>query len=302
MRWVVERESAQYHPVAQAVFQWSFASLTEDRRRNIGQMKAFAKHGLAANGIEVHVQIGVDHDVSTVHAGSEQFICDNGIDCSSSTIRCSDSGNEIMVHFAVDHRYTGRIHLQDTIREEAISVVAYLGRKLHLNLSLLTGDTENEARRVSKTLGITTVASHSMPIEKKSFIQRIKYQDPRYCVAMVGDGLNDSPALAAADVGIGLSVNGPSRASISESTNAQIPDIIFTSPNVRRLLEVLQIAQKTLAQANWNMYWAISYNSVAVALAMGVAEPIRLKVDAAHAGTMMAMSSISVLLERMAEL
>lgn len=292
---VAERESAQYHPVAQAVFQWSFSSLTEDRRRNIGQMKAFAKHGLAANGIEVGIQIGAGHDVSTVRAGSEQFMCDNGIDCSSSTIRCSDFGNQIVVHFAVDRLYIGRIHLHDTIREEAISVVAYLGRELHLDLSLLTGDTENEARRVSKTLGITTVASHSLPIEKKSFVERIKNQNPRHCVAMVGDGLNDSPALAVADIGIGLSMNGSNRASISESTNAQIADIIFTSPNLRRLPEALQIAQKTLTQANWNMYWAIGYNSTAVALAMGVAEPIGLKVDAAHAGTMMAMSSISVL-------
>ena len=292
---VAERDSAQCHPVAQAVFQWTFSSLSESHRCRVSQAQTFATPQSSGNGIEVRVQVLSSDHGSVVHAGSERFLLQNGIDWSCSGTQCSKEGNQILVHCAVNHQYIGTIRLQDTVRREAPSVVAYLGQKMRLNMSLLTGDTESEAQRVSKQLGITTVASHSLPVEKKFFIDTIHNHSQTSVVAMMGDGLNDAPALAAADIGISLSMSLSSRDSISQSTNSQISDVIFTSPDLRRLPEVLQIARKTVDQSDWNTCWAVAYNSVAVALAMGVAEPVGLKIDAARAGTMMALSSISVL-------
>jgi Cu+-exporting ATPase len=292
---VAERESAQCHPIAQAVFRWAFSSLSKSRRCEISRAKAFTRPNLSGNGIEVQVQMLSSDGGTLVHAGSERFLLQNGIKWPRFQTQCSKEGNQILVHFAVDHQYIGRIRLQDTVRREAASVISYLSQELHLNLSLITGDIESEAHRVSKQLGISTVASHSLPVEKKLFIERIRKQSRTSSVAMIGDGLNDSPALAAADVGISLSMSLSGQPSISEATNSQLSDIVFTSPDLRRLPEVLQIARKTLDQSNWNTYWAVAYNSIAVALAMGAAEPVGLKIDAARAGTMMALSSISVL-------
>jgi Cu+-exporting ATPase len=290
---VAERESAQCHPIAQAVFRWAFSSLSESQRWEISHAKAFATPNSSGNGIEVRVQMMSRGSV--VHAGSERFLLQNGIEWPCHRTHCSKEGNQILVHFAVNHQYIGRICLQDTVRREATSVVAYLSQKLHLNLSLLTGDTESEAQRISKQLGISMVGSHSLPVEKKLFIERIRNESPTSSVAMIGDGLNDAPALAAADVGISLSMSLLGRPSISHTTNSQVSDIVFTSPDLRRLPEVLRIARKTVDQSNWNTYWSVTYNSIAVALAMGAAEPFGLKIDAARAGTMMALSSISVL-------
>jgi P-type E1-E2 ATPase len=161
---------------------------------------------------------------------------------------------------------------------------------------MLTGDIESEARRVSKILGIQTSASHSLPQDKRAFVEALRTKSPNNCVAMMGDGLNDSPALAGADVGVCIS-RGFHRApnSISETTNARISEVIFTSPNLSRLPELLEIAQKTMRQSTWNMRWAVVYNIIAVALAMGAAERYGVVVDVSRAGTMMAFSSVSVL-------
>ena len=291
---VAERDLADSHPVARALFQWAFSTLNEEDRRRIEQFHASVKPNPAGNGLEVNIQRECSGSSSVVLIGSERFLLHTGIQCKHSPHGSPKLQDRILVHVAVDYHYIGTIRLQDTVRPEAVSVVAHLSQ--YMNLSMLTGDTESEAQRVSKALGITMVASQSLPASKKSFIRNFQAQSSSNCVAMLGDGLNDAPALAQADVGICLSANLSSQSSLPDSSNSQISDVIFTSPNLCRLPEVLEIARKTVDQSKWNMRWAVAYNTIAVTLAMGIAEPIGLNVDAARAGTMMALSSISVLL------
>jgi len=158
---------------------------------------------------------------------------------------------------------------------------------------MLTGDVQSEAERIAHALSIPVLASQTLPLQKQAFIQALRESSSHNTVAMLGDGLNDAPALAAADVRIALST--PSASAAARTTNAQTADILFTSPSLSRLPELLEIAQRTVRQASWNLRWAVGYNVLAVSLAMGVAEPVGVRVDAARAGTMMAMSSISVL-------
>ncbi|KAK3700407.1 hypothetical protein LTR37_016018 [Vermiconidia calcicola] len=289
-----ERDDAQTHPVAQAVFQWALTSLDEEQRRlvNAAEVRKYlVNHG---NGISCDVQLHPDDGSYAFHAGSERFLLEAGIEISNHPKKSNDAGNETLVHFAFNTKYSGSLHLRDTVRPEAAAVIAHLKSKLSLDIAMLTGDVETEARRVSKVLGITALFSHSLPSQKRSLIEHIR--DRGHYVAMMGDGLNDSPALAAANVGICVSTGVPRPgSSVSEATNSQVSDVIFTSPDLLRLPELLTISHKTMQQSNWNMQWAIAYNVVAVSLAMGVAEPIGISVDAARAGTMMAFSSISVL-------
>jgi P-type E1-E2 ATPase len=197
---------------------------------------------------------------------------------------------------AIDKQYVGRLHLRDTVRPNAASVISHLRDQFGLQIAMLTGDVESEARRVSKMLQIEVLSSHSLPREKQVFVQHIRERSSYNCVGMMGDGLNDAPALSTADVGITLSL-GSKRpgAAISEATNSQVADVIFRSPDLSRLPELLEIARKTIRQSTWNLWWAIAYNVIAVSLAMGIAEPFGVAIDAARAGTMMALSSISVL-------
>ncbi|KAK3697126.1 hypothetical protein LTR37_017622 [Vermiconidia calcicola] len=289
-----ERDDAQTHPVAQAVFQWALTSLDEEQRRlvNAAEVRKYlVSHG---NGIGCDIQLHPDDASYAFHAGSERFLLEAGIEISNHSKTFNDAGNETLVFFALNRKYLGSLHLRDTVRPEAAAVIAHLKNGLSLDIAMLTGDVETEARRASKVLGITALSSHSLPSQKRSFIEHIRARG--HCVAMVGDGLNDSPALAAANVGICLSMGLPRPgSSVSEATNSQVSDVIFTSPDLSRLPELLTIAHKTMQQSSWNMQWAIAYNVVAVSLAMGVAEPIGISVNAARSGTMMAFSSISVL-------
>ena len=291
-----EREEAQTHPVAQAVFQWGLAPLTEEQRRRVNAAECHKSVNDSANGVTCEVQPLPDERWYTFHAGSERLLLSCRIGIPHSPAVLDDHANQTLVHFAINQKYSGSLRLRDTVRPDASAVIIHLKNNLGLNVAMLTGDLESEAKRVSKLLGISTLSSHSLPADKKAFIEDLRAQNAYNCFAMMGDGLNDSPALGAADVGICLTSGFQrSNPSISESTNSQISDVIFTSPNLSRLPELLTIAHKTMQQSNWNTNWAITYNVIAVALAMGIAEPIGLTVDAAKAGTMMALSSVSVL-------
>ena len=162
---------------------------------------------------------------------------------------------------------------------------------------MLTGDVPAEAARVSKQLDIPVLSSQTLPHEKATFVRSLKGKSGAGKVAMLGDGLNDTPALSAADVGIFLS---PSLASTSSSLSqiqlqSSTSRIVLTSPSLNRLPEILAIAHKTARAATFIRRWAIGYNIIAVALAMGALEDWGVRIDAARAGSMMAMSSVSVL-------
>jgi P-type E1-E2 ATPase len=190
------------------------------------------------------------------------------------------------VYIAIDGQCVGFLALQDTIRPEAPAVVELL-KKRGIEVTMLTGDLETEAQRVSRSLGISVLSSRQLPHEKKALVQSL--QAKGNVVAMLGDGVNDMPAQAVADVGIQLSL------SPMGSHSADAAGMTIRSPNLGRLPEMLEIAGKTMRQGRRNIIWAVLYNMFAVSLAMGIAEPWGVKVDASMAATMMAFSSATVM-------
>ncbi|KIX09905.1 uncharacterized protein Z518_00986 [Rhinocladiella mackenziei CBS 650.93] len=284
-----ERDEAQTHPVGRAVFQWCLRQLQlQTHARHDGQTKppmanesgtASTRNISAAPGKGISCEV---HDVNniwyTVHIGSERFLTEYDIN-----IPPSAQDTTTIVHFSLDHKYAGTFTLQDKIRSSAPSVIESL-KSLGLSLTMLTGDSEIEAHRVSSELAIPVLAAKSLPHEKRTLVESLQTQSDsrtKNIVAMLGDGLNDAPAQAAADVGILFSLSPLSRPRSPTTTRTvalgtSAADVILMTPDLASLPKLIQIARKTVQQAQWNIWWAVVYNAVAVSLAMGAGEWIGL--------------------------
>lgn len=279
-----EREEAQSHPVGKAVFQWALNQLDKEDKRLQG--KAATRNLSNVPGKGISCEIEGPHGVwYQVHVGNSDFLLENNI--STSLLTNSQSKTTLsgtIAYFAINHTLAGILELQDMIRSNASSVISEL-QSLDLQLSMLTGDTAGEASRVSSQLHIPVLASTSLPSDKHKHIVALQSSGAK--VAMLGDGINDAPAQAAADVGILLS--------LSRSAVTGAADIIVMSPDLACVPKIIRIARLTKSHASRNVTCAALYNLVAVGLAMGVAEPYGITIDPSIAGTMMAFSSLGLL-------
>ena len=179
----------------------------------------------------------------------------------------------------VDGRPAGRLHLADTVRPTSREAVAAF-RALGLEPVLLTGDTEEEARRVAAEVGIERVVAGVLPDGKAAEIRRL--QEAGEVVAMVGDGVNDAPALAQPDLGVAL---GTGTEVATEAT-----DVTLVYGDLRAALDAIRLARRTLATIKGNLFWAFAYNVAAIPLAVaGLLSPM-------VAAGAMAFSSLFVVL------
>ncbi|KAK2788021.1 hypothetical protein FQN53_004218 [Emmonsiellopsis sp. PD_33] len=193
-----------------------------------------------------------------------------------------------LIHVAVDDKYAGTISLQDTVKPTATAAVAALHR-MGLTTSLITGDSHSTAIAVATAVGIPTTSIHASvnPSEKQTIIADLQ-NDSSTIVAMVGDGINDSPALATASVGIAL----------ASGTDVAIEaaDIVLMRPD--DLLSVpasLLLARSIFNRIRLNLLWACMYNAIGLPFAMGLFLPFGgLSLHPMAAGAAMAASSVSV--------
>lgn len=159
---------------------------------------------------------------------------------------------------ALANTHTAALHLLDTIRPSAPLITRALHTYLGLSVTMLTGDSASEAVRVSAQLSnVPVLSSRALPHEKGDFIATIQASPTCHDVAMVGDGLNDAPALAAADVGILLAPAGASALS-SHARGGGVADVVLTTAELGRLVEAVVIARRTV---RWNRAWATAYGS-----------------------------------------
>ena len=289
-----ERQDALTHPVARAIFQWALLKLPHDEKHKQNACEVEDLISTPGKGVSCRARILASDEWTTVHVGTQEFLRADEIVVKNNISPSSKHTPSTQVHIAFNRKHVASLSLQDTVRSEASFVIDTLKIHFSLDLTLLTGDTEIEAERVSSELSIPVLASRTLPHEKAALIEDIQRQGNNM-VAMLGDGINDTPAMSAADVGIFLSPGLLSHSSGSTGLQRGTADVIITTPSLTVLPELLVIAQKTVRQARLNTQWAILYNVVAVALAMGVAERWGITVDAAMAGTTMALSSCLVM-------
>ena len=227
--------------------------------------------------------VTASQDGSVILAGTPELLRENDVDLSGLT---EPPKGSTVICVARDGLLLGLLALSDTVKEESKEAVALLHR-MHIDTALITGDNESTAQVAADGVGIRRILAKVLPSGKAAEVTRLKEENRR--VARVGDGINDAPALAAADVGI--SVYGGTDAAADSS------GVILMSENLRSVPYALRLARKTMSVIRQNLFWAFIYNCIGIPVAAGVLYPaFHILLSPALAGAAMALSSVSVVL------
>ena len=266
-------ETGSNHPLARAITH-------EAERRGLVPLSALAITEQGGRGMEG--QLGED----LLRVGSARLMVAAGIDVTSaddSVERLADAG-QTAVYVAINDRLAGLIGLADEIKPDAREAVGNL-RKMNLHVVMVTGDQDRAARAVFDQIGADEYVAGVLPNEKGDLV--LKYRNQGAVVGMVGDGINDAPALATADVGIAIG----SGADIARETG----DIILARNRLGDLPYAITVSRATLSKIKQNLFWAFFYNLLGVPIAAGLLFPFTgtlLKPE--WASLAMAFSSVSV--------
>jgi len=184
----------------------------------------------------------------------------------------------------VDGEPAGVIALADTIKDNAREAVSEL-REMGIEVYMITGDNERTAKAIAKQAGIDNVLAEVLPQDKADTVARLQEEGKK--VAMVGDGINDAPALARADVGIALGAG--------TDIAIEASDITLVRDDLRSVNDAIKLSRKTFSTIKQNLFWAFFYNSLGIPIAAGILYPIwGILLNPMYAAAAMAFSSVSV--------
>lgn len=222
-------------------------------------------------------------DGKVLRAGNLQFVnIPNEKEIEDLLQYLSEQGKTVL-YFSLDGEYLGAIAVADTLKEDSIKTVEKL-KKNGYNVYMLTGDNELTAKRIAKNVGIENVFAKVLPDEKAEIIKQLKQNGK---VLMVGDGINDAPALAVADVSM----------AIGKGTDIAInsADIVLMNSNLTDVSNALFLSKKVLKNIKENLFWAFFYNSIGIPLAAGVfSSLLGWQLNPMIAAAAMSLSSICV--------
>lgn len=192
-------------------------------------------------------------------------------------------GKTVMI-LSADRKLIGLIAVADTLKESAKSGVEALLKK-GIEVVMITGDNQRTADAIAKTLGIKRVLAEVLPDQKEAEVRKI--QSEGRVVAMVGDGINDAPALAAADIGIAMGSGS--------DVAIEAGDITLINKDLKSVASSIELSKKTMRTIKMNLFWAFGYNIILIPVAMGVLYiPFGILLNPIFASVAMALSSVSV--------
>ena len=276
---VASAEQGSEHPIAQAIVDYGRAkgvSLSP-----VTGFEAIAGHGLRA-------KVGT----RTVLSGNRRLMRDNGVDLGELEARgeALQGAGRTLVYTAVDGRAAGLIAVADALRPTARETIAEL-HKLGVEVAMLTGDNQATADRIGKALGLDTVFAEVLPGDKAAKVKAL--QDKGKLVAMVGDGINDAPALAQADVGIAIGAG--------TDVAMETADVVLMKSDPYDVLGAMALSRATVRKMKQNLWWAAGYNTIAFPIAAGLFYPsVGLLLRPEIAALSMSGSSILVALNALA--
>ncbi|MCI8272587.1 MAG: copper-translocating P-type ATPase [Clostridia bacterium] len=193
-------------------------------------------------------------------------------------------GNSI-IYVIIDNQIVALIGVNDIIRENAREVIQKLNEK-NIETIMLTGDAKETAEKIGNELGISKIISNVLPVEKADMIKTLKTE--KKVVMMCGDGINDSPALANADIGV--SVKSGTDIAMDSS------DVILTKNDLNSILKLINISEKTIRNIKQNLFWAFFYNLLMIPIAIGVLKPLGIYINPMLASLAMVFSSLTVII------
>jgi len=177
------------------------------------------------------------------------------------TKELEEDGKTVMFT-VVDGKLAGMIGAADTLKEYAANAVAKL-KKMDIEVIMLTGDNETTAKAIAKKLGIEKIFAEVLPQQKEAVIERLRNEGK--VVAMVGDGINDAPALAKADVGIAIG----SGTDVAKETGG----IVLVKEDLRDVVTAIKLSRSTVRKIKQNLFWAFAYNAALIPIAAGALVP-----------------------------
>ena len=273
VRLVAAVEASSEHPLAEAIVRYAKA-----RSIDIASVESF--ESLSGRGA---VGIVEGHAVTVGNGG---LMTDYSVDVSPIAEKAQQFAAEgkTPVYVAIDGRLAAVIAIADAVKPGSLETIARL-KQLGLTVTMLTGDHRGTAEAVARISGIGRVVAGVLPEGKVAEIKRL--QEAGEVVAMVGDGINDAPALAQADVGIAVGTG----ADIAREAS----DVTLMRPDLRAVVSTILLARRTMGVMKQNLFWAFVYNVVGIPIAAGALYPhFGLLLSPILASAAMAFSSVSV--------
>ncbi|WP_234531943.1 heavy metal translocating P-type ATPase [Streptomyces shenzhenensis] len=273
LRLVAAAEADSEHPLAQAV-------VAGVRDRGIRPPAATGFDSVTGKGVQATV------DGRAVLVGTARLLGDVGIDTTALTPVAADLSAEgkTPVLAAVDGRPAGVLAVADTVKDDSAAAIAAL-QHLGVDVVMLTGDNARTAAAIAAQVGIGRVLADVLPEHKADEIRRL--QGEGRTVGMVGDGINDAPALAAADVGLAIGTG--------TDVAIEAADITLISGSLGGVVTAIRLSRATMRNIRQNLFFALVYNAVGVPLAAGALYPLwGIRLSPIIAAAAMALSSLSV--------
>lgn len=266
-------EKGSEHSLAEAI-----VKAAEEKHLALTKVEKF--QAIPGHGVEGIV------DGKRIVFGNKRLMDKENIDVSKAMNQVSEmenNGKTVMI-IGTENKLIGLVAVADIIKESAIEGLAAL-KKLGIEVAMITGDNKRTANAIGQKLGIDRILAEVLPDQKEAEVRKI--QSEGKVVAMVGDGINDAPALAAADVGIAM----------GSGTDVAIEaaDITLINKDLKSVAAAVVLSKKTMRTIRLNLFWAFSYNVILIPVAMGALYPLfGLLLNPIFASVAMATSSVSV--------